>query len=204
MRLRRILGITLVVLAFVFLVGFIIFPVIPQLADSPVFDSILGVVLCQPGETLVRDPYSQVFGGEQTFTMNVYCQDAKKKQVDVTSKWTGIGVVGFVALFLPGMYITTGTLSTNRKRKRVPDDSGNAFRVTPEQVNEYRQKTRAQHGSANGTGQAAANGRSAFDHSGGDDDFSHKLKQIQEAHDSGLISDEEYEHLRQNILDEMK
>ncbi len=203
MRRRRIAGISLIVVAFVLLFGFIVFPVIPQFANSPVFDSVLGAVLCQPNETLVREQYSQTFGSEQNFSMNAYCQDAKGNRTDVTGKWTEIGVVGFIVLFLLGMYITTGTLPENQKRKRTPDDSDKAFRITPEQISEYRQKSRAQHASADGSVRVVANGSFSLDPSSNKGDFSDKLRQIQKAHDNGLISTEEYERLRQEILDNM-
>ncbi len=216
MRKRRILGISLVVLAFVFLFGFIVFPVIPQLANAPVFDSVLGVILCQPNQTLVRDQYSQTFGAEQNFSMEVYCKDASGERTDVTNRWGQIGVVGYLALFLPGMYITTGTRQKNRqekaKSKSVPYHAGapefenevvtyggvelGGNNLTPEQIETFKRRVRAQSSMEDSPAKSATNG--------GGTDLTDKLRQAQEAHESGLINDDEYNSLRQQILDDMK
>ncbi len=194
MRKQRILGISLIVLAFVFLFGFIVLPVIPQIGDAPVFDSVLGAVLCAPDQTLVRDPYSQTFGSETTFSMDVYCQDAQGERIDVTGKWGPIGLVGYLVLFLPGMYVTTGALQKNRQKKKQENVPHSAH--VPEQIAKFQRRVRAQ--------DAAEDGSAKIVTKGGGANFTDKLKQIQEARDNGLIDDEEYEHLRQKILDDME
>ncbi len=216
MRIRLFVGIALMVLAFIFLFGFIVFPVIPQLADAPVFDRFLGAILCPPDQTLVRDQYSQIFGSEQQFSMNVACQDSNEKLTDVTGKWEQIGLVGYVVPFLIGLLLTITSAGGLAKRKlmsivtpytggdlseimsqvkasaRSDDSVGVALNqltsqlaseLTPEKIAALQQRVRVIQNSK--------------------PDFTDKLKQIQEAHTSGLISDEEYERLRQKILDDL-
>ncbi len=207
----------MIVLAFVFLFGFVVFPVIPQLANAPVFDRLLGAVLCAPGATLVRDQYSQSFGGEQSFSMLTYCQDAQGERIDVTDKWTQIGIVGYLVLFLPGMYVTTGTLSKKKpvpptKKSSVAHHAGESeYRnevvtyggvelggnnLTSEQIEAFKRRVRAQSATGADSAKVVTTGVAA--------DLSAKLKQAQEAHDNGLISDDEYSSLRQSILDDLK
>ncbi len=217
MRARMIFGIILMVFAFAFLFGFIVFPVIPQLADAPVFDRFLGAILCSPDQILIRDQYSQSFGSETQFSMNVACRDAQGNLSDVTDKWGQVGMVGYLVPFLLGLFIflngSRGLLNQKKPpqldqsiRRDLSDilpqvkasaetgDSVNlaltqlssqlASELTPEKIDALKQRVRViQNGSPS---------------------FTEKLKQVKQAHDSGLISDDEFERLRKSILDDMK
>ncbi len=222
MRFRMILGGVLMVLAFIFLFGFIVFPVIPQLADSPVFDSILGAVLCAPDQTLVRDQYSQSFGSETQYSMNVACQDAKGNLSDVTDRWGQVGMVGYLVPFLIGLFLfLNGSrgLEDQKKQQKLtqyrrsdiggvitPEVKDGVLRVggvdlavndfTPDKIADFKRQLRARAGSADNSVRVVTKDTNSS--------FSDKLKQIQDAHESGLIDDAEYDRLRQKIIDDMK
>ncbi len=238
MRFRMILGGVLMALAFIFLFGFIVFPVIPQLGDAPVFDSLLGAILCAPDQTLIRDPYSQTFGSETNFSMDVYCQDTNEKRIDVTDKWGEIGMVGYLVPFLLGLFLFIFSFNGLQKQKQTqefaPYRIGNADRediadglkgaslnygvandvsvkdgvikignaelkindFSPQQIEDFKRRVRTEFGSADDSVKFVTKNTTAT--------LSDKLKQIQDAHENGLIDGEEYERLRQHILDEMK
>jgi len=226
-------GCLLMVLGIIILLVIIVVPVIPPTADNKTVDDYLAALLCQPNETVVRDQYSFRDSDGTSYSMDVYCQNSERQREDVTGKWGLFGVVGFLVPLLLGVGVIAlgarrksaasddyaGTIVTNPTSLSSASGStppvvimgGGAFgnvelkdgvlhvggveipvnHLTPAQIETFKERVRANFGEAGGIGAA------------GGTDFVAKLKQIGEARDAGLITAEEYDKLRQEILDSM-
>ncbi len=151
--------------------------------------------------------------------MTPYCVNSERQREDVTGRWVLIGAGGFVVPFLIGLFtlISSASAAAHRRTTQAFEAfsnnysgadfavmntsssnvqnidfqdgalSVNGFQVkldglTPEKV----QALKAQM-------QAAAEGG----------DLTTKLRQLQDAKDKGLISSDEYDRLRQKILDDI-
>jgi hypothetical protein len=157
--------------------------------------------------------------------MTVYCETSKNVREDVTAKWTLYGIAAFLAPFLVGLLlfivgITRRAMKAAELGGLVSVGSG-GIGVNPQVVvNRYGSSTSPIEGIEYNDGvlrvggvqintaglseQAEAFRRQAASGSpAAGDSLAAKLKQIQEARDAGLITDSEYDRLRQEILDNM-
>ncbi len=170
-------GCLLMILSMLALCGIIVIPVLPPFEESAEIDGYLLPLLCQPDENIERDQYSGPGSrGGTSYSMDVYCIDKDGERRDETGRWGLIGGGAFVLPFLLGLVMLIGGLNRNA-------------RLTTSTLTVYP------------SGSQVNLGGSSFP-SGEGLSLSERLKQLQDARDAGLVTVEEYERLRQEILNE--
>lgn len=168
-------------LSFFALCGIIVIPVLPPFEESAEIDGYLTPLLCQPEETILRDQYSGPSReGGTSYSMDVYCIDKDGDRRDETGRWALLGGGAFTIPFLIGLVLLIGGANRN---------TGNATPTLIANGTPVNFGTPASFGT-----QAPSAGRS----------LSERLKQIDDARNQGLITAEEYDRLRKEILDETK
>lgn len=179
------LGCLLMIVSFVLLCGLVVLPVLPFLENTKAFDDVLETVFCQEGETVERDQYQTRDSEGTSYSMDLYCIGEQGRR-DVTGQWFLVGILGFMAPFLIGLFAFIFGVNRGVRRtvtiNRDTDVLGGGSTVD---LSSFMSPSQPAPSSSRG-------GKSLTD----------KLKQIQDARDAGLITSEEYDRLRQEILDE--
>ncbi|MFN8371879.1 MAG: SHOCT domain-containing protein [Anaerolineae bacterium] len=171
------LGCLLMIVAMVALCGLVVIPVLPPFAENETIDNLLAPLICQPEETIERDQYSTRDREGTSYSMNVYCVDKDGDRRDETGRWFLFSLGGFLAPFLIGLFMLIG--GANRgMRQFSTGDGGTTLSPTGVPINYV------------GTPSPKA-GQS----------LSERLKQLDEARNQGLISADEYDRMRKEILD---
>jgi hypothetical protein len=169
------LGCLLILLSMAGLCVIIVLPVLPFMESSQTIDDLLQPLVCEPGEKIERDQYQTAGSrGGTLFTMSVYCIGSEGSRRSATDRWTLIGAGIFAIPFLVGLFsvIFGATRSAQKAAAGAPVMTL--------------------------SGQAAALSPAG---SGAGSTLAQKLKELDEARDAGLITADEYERLRQEILD---
>lgn len=222
------MGCLLMLAAIVLLFAIVVIPVIPQTANNATVDNYLKAILCQPTDRVIREQYSYYDydsdGGGTAFSMNVYCENVQERREDVTGKWTLIGIAGFVVPFLLGLLLFI--VGVTRRAMKATQQMGSMFASggsggSPQVVvTRYSGSTSPIEGIDLNDTMLKVGGmeiplggytaqpvetvrRSSGQPAPGETTLAAKLRQIQEARDAGLISTDEYDRLRQEILDSM-
>jgi hypothetical protein len=213
---RVLLGILLMVIGFAALFGIIVIPVLPPTEDNATVNNYLTPLLCQPGEKLIREQYQTYDSDGTGYSMTPYCVNSERQREDVTGRWVLFGAGGFIVPFLLGLLLTI--VSAARRQQNA------LFQAVP---NSYSSTDFAIFNSGNGAknidfqdGTLKVNGfeikmdgltkekieslKSQMQVGVGGGDLTTKLRQLQEAKDNGLITYDEYDRLRQKILDDMR
>ena len=190
--------------------------------------------LCEPGETLIEEngAVSYTPGMGYASTAILYCENSDGERREVTGEFAnqllgqvddmvsglvpnifaGIGrSLLFSGLMVVGIVFTIiGAVMSSRRRRMmtdafgnlVPEQSGATFSIggknvttTPE-VARYIQQAQAMKGTP------SVNVMSVGGAAGGD--LKGRLNQLEEARKAGLLSQEEFDRLRQQILDTLK
>ncbi len=216
---RILVGIVLMIVGFVALFGIIVIPVLPPTEDNVSINNYLQALLCNPGEKFVRDQYLTRDKDGTNYSMTPYCVNSERQRQDVTGKWVLYGAGGFVVPFLLGLFIViAGTSAAARRRtgqvfQAFPNSYGgtdfamfNAGGSNPKNI-DFQDGVLKVNGFEINMGNLSPEKIDALKaqmqtfSSGGD--LTTKLKQLQEAKDKGLISTDEYDRLRQRILDDV-
>jgi hypothetical protein len=174
--LRFIIGFALIGFAVAVLVG-----VLVSGASMPPIKQLMTTVYCQPGETIVQQS-SRMYGN--TYNITFACQTAQETRRDVTGPVTMSLIGVFVTLLFLGItFIISGAKGMVRRRIQ------SAF------------------GSTGGFGQPFSNAsRTVITLDGRTvqpTDLTSRLKQLEEARSAGLITEDEFARLRQEILDSL-
>lgn len=178
-------GCLLILISMLALCLITVLPVLPFLEDSEAMDNMLQPLLCKSGETIERRQYSTTDSEGTSYSMDVFCQSATGVRREVTTRWFLFGIVGFLAPFLIGLFAVIFGVSRNVKNTaaqalEMAQMGGNAqyfgFDVPVSTV----------------SGMPSQNAT-----------LSARLKQIEDARAAGLITSEEYDRLRQEILNDM-
>lgn len=221
---RLIIGVLLIVAAVVILVV-----MLQPVSESNPVSGIVESVVCQPGETLeeVLGAYQRGTGTSSGGRSVTYYCNADGKQRDVTLAMVGILAGSFVIPFLLGMIMMiAGFIGGTRKMTQQMFSSaagpgvvvrtglmGSTPQITtttwsgtatdldnlpPEQAESVRQALNTVDSlfGSMGMGQFATTPFS-------DADLAGRLEQLKEALDKGLITQSEYDRVRQQILDNM-
>jgi len=190
---RVIIGILLMLVGFAALFGIIVIPVLPPTEDNVSINNYLQTLLCNPGEKFVRQQYQTRDSDGTNYSMTPYCVNSERQRQDVTGKWVLYGGGGFTLFFLLGLMLTISGA------KRAVQGQINTFipQYTSGTVNGFEVNL---DGLTSEKLQALKTQMQAFSTGG---DLTTKLRQIQEAKDKGLISSDEYDRLRQRILDDV-
>lgn len=180
------LGCLLSIIGMVCLFGIVVLPVLPFLEKTTLIDDYLQPLLCEPGETIQRSQYSTRDSEGTSYSMDVSCRNSDRQERDVTGRWMLIGIAGFLVPFLIGLFMFIGGVNRGVRRV-VTTANGDVILPTP---------TTTIFGNKELVNSAMNAMRSA-----GSKSLTEKLQQVQDARDKGLISSEEYDRLRQEILD---
>jgi hypothetical protein len=210
-------------LAFLILAGGIAFFVIALSGpENPYMKQIFTPIVCEENEELVQwlgryIPRSGSSGGGRE--MAFYCEDSEGEERDVTGSVVGIMAAGFaIPLILTIVLVIVGsTMAATSRMKRLSqnvfgntvwntmgntqssmtvvdlrDGSYQSGEIPPEKLAQAKQiMDSLGFGNAFPTTMGAAGGAS----------LAERLKQLDEARNQGLITQDEYERSRQSILD---
>lgn len=178
------LGCLLTIFSFVWLCGFTILPVLPFTASTPEIDRYLTPLLCEPGETLNRNQSSYSYRpGSISFTMHPECVNSEGQERSVKDRFILLGVGVYLATFLPGLFLFIAGITRATRKMVTQTMSDNGINIRVFSLDD-------------GTIQPGAVQTSTAS-------LTDRLRQLEEARDNGLISDEEYDRLRQEILDSL-
>lgn len=233
------LGCLLIIAAVVILVVVMIIPVLPGTEREDFIDDYLQPVLCPEGWTVDRDLYESSDSEGTSYSMEVFCERRGEKDIDVTDKWTAIGIVGFVAPLLLGILIIVVGVTSRARRaaqnmlnrteigglNNLPNMSSlSSLSSIGTALTSAQNPTSASMSNApNSTFQPWVEQKRAAErpyvpqthpqdnlepimhpkdeYAGLDSDLVARLKELKQARDSGLISGEEHDRLRREVLD---
>jgi len=116
-RFFQYLGILLCVLAFVVLGIFIIGPAVISLDSAPLLRNIMQAAVCKPDETLRAQYSTFTRPGETTTSIAYACMDKADNARRINDQVVGIGGVGFVALWLIGMFMAMTAFGSRESKK---------------------------------------------------------------------------------------
>ncbi len=160
------------------LVAVIVVPTLPQFKNDKRVDSVLAIVLCNQGERVVRQPSNNPALSKVGLSITPYCITRNGQSRDVTTRWILIGLGGFAFTMLFGIVLDI-MLLLNGFRRAVMHFSTKRNRVPSFSTTPSMPPS--------------------------DDlelSLKDKLKQLDEIHLAGSISDKEYRRMRQDILDQ--
>lgn len=167
-------GCLLIILGVFLLFAVIVIPVLPFLDNNAAIDGYLNPLICQPGEKIIRELYSEPgMDGGTNFSMDVYCLDREEQRRDETGRWALTGGVGFIVPFMVGLLLFINGFSRRARTMGSTSTFGESPSVL---VNVLRAE--------------------------GEKSLAERLHQLQEARDKGFITLEEYDRLRKEILDD--
>ncbi len=195
-------GIALMVIAFAILGYFIVIPaVMPSVQDTPWLHGPYQALFCHSGETLGSD--SETYHprpGETDTTLTLSCVDAQGNARDVSGSVIAVGMIGYLAPFLIGLFMwTTG----NNQKKQT---------ATPTYADVYNGKLGKESITVNRGGRQITvdkngdYGVGVSDSSATDADSPSalkRLKTLKTAYEQGLITQDEYESKREELLKRM-
>jgi hypothetical protein len=199
-RMGCLLGILLIGFAVAALFALVVIPVLPFGENNPTLMQIKGALVCEPGQQYIMEGhnFSDNRGSGRRF--NVYCVGQDGTKVDIIEKDFLVSLVLFVVPFLVGLFLTIGAsaaLARGVTRNAIQDVSG--FQMTND-------------GGINVSGMQIRVARSgnpsipldpnALLFGENQTTLAEKLQQLEQARTQGLISQDEYDKMRQRILDE--
>src|SRR5258707_279557 len=160
----------------IILVAVIVIPIAPQFRNDKRVDSLLGTVLCAQGQRLVREPSNNPVLSRVGLAITPYCISRSGQKNDVTTRWLLIGLGGFGVTMLFGIVLDI-MLALNAFRRAVVHlaiwrNTPPRFPTTPTMPPSPDIEL----------------------------SLSDKLKRLDDARQSGSISNDDYNRLRQNIL----
>ncbi len=215
---RILVGIILIVVAFVILFGIIVIPVLPPTEDNVSINTYLQTLLCNPGEKFVRDQYQTRDSDGTGYSMTPYCVNSERQREDVTGKWVLYGGGGFTVFFLIGLiFVISGASGAAGRRtgqlfQAVPNSFGgtdfamfNSGGSSPKNI-DFQDGVLKVNGFEINMGNLSPEKIDALKaqmKTIGAGDLTTRLRQLQEAKDKGLISSDEYDRLRQKVLDDV-
>ncbi len=185
------LGVLLIFLSVVVMIGGLVVPMFPEM-DSLGTVSLLETLLCGSGEKLEREQFNySVAPGESGVSTTLYCVGYEQRE-EVTGTWIVLVIAGFMIPFFIGLMMTIGG-TARRSGRLVTQASGGLVDIQMGTIPKVKVSGMDLSDFINTamTGTRVEDGGSLKD----------RLKELKEAHDAGLISEEEYTRLRQEILD---
>ncbi len=186
-RVIAIFGAVLMVIAFIILTIFIIAPAaIMPLDNAPLLKGILQTAICQPNEELIAGYSTFSIPGETSTNIEFNCVDSQHNARDVSQQFIQIGGIGYIVLFLIGLFTFLSAMRGSDQRTGVPaaakasqQSSGASATVIP-------------------SGQAQFRTQAEPDHL----PLAQRLQELKDALNARLITEAEYQSKRRELLDE--
>lgn len=165
------------IIGLLILIAVIVIPITPQFRNDKRVDSLLSIVLCNQGERVIRQPSNNPALSKIGIAITPYCISRNGQSHDVTMRWILIGLGGFGFTMLFGIVLDIMLLLNGFRRAvmhfSIKRNTLPSFSTTPSMPPSEEIEL----------------------------SLSDKLKQLDEVHLSGSISDEEYRRMRQEMLD---
>ncbi len=179
-----ILGVVLMVVAFVILFLFIIGPSMFTIEDAPLLKNVLQTLACQPGENLTASYSTYDTPTSTTRSTDLSCVDSGGNARDVSGNLIGIGAVGYFVPFLVGLFMT---IIAGNQKKTSTSYTGNFIRVNSRNTDDFLTPTAQDYASA-----------PEPDHK----PLAQRLQELKDAYSAGLITEAEYKAKRAEVLEE--
>ncbi len=191
-----IVGIALMVFAFVILTLFIIAPsVVSSLDDAPLLKNIMQIAVCKPNEVLTAAYSTYDTPTSTTRSLDTSCVDSEHNARDVSQQIIGIGAVGYLGPFLIGLFMAMLGRPGDKKQTDVASPAVGidvADRTARVHRLEAREKSSGKVSNVNPSGQGQP------DHL----PLAQRLRELKEAFNAGLITEAEYKAKRNELLKE--
>jgi hypothetical protein len=188
------------ILAFAVLFIVIVIPSLPGAENSRLIMNALEPVLCKSGETLTQETRVQTDMRGTMRSPEFYCEAEPGARREVTNKATTYAMVGFVCPFVVGLLLTLAGFAGIARRAasaalQLPQAAGLSNQTGPDGATTLnvggipiRITTKGQ--------------MTVPDTPSSETSAAEKLRQLQDLRANNLISQEEYDRLRGQILDE--
>ncbi|HLY24760.1 MAG TPA: SHOCT domain-containing protein [Aggregatilineales bacterium] len=208
-RVMVMVGAVLMVIAFLILGVFVIAPAVFSPLDSaPLLKNVLQSVICKQGEALTASYSEYDTPTSTTRSTDLTCVNNEKQGRDVSGAVIGIGLVGYLVPFLGGLFLTM--IGANRAKSAAMGQSG--WRGTYQQDLAYLASKRGNPAAFSANiapgGNMTVIGPDGLPHAKGLDasghqTLAHRLSELKDAFDSGLLTQEEYDGKRKELLKEV-
>jgi hypothetical protein len=207
-----ILGIVLMVFAFVILGLFIIAPAVFTMDDAPLLKSIMQTLVCQPNEVLSASYSTYSTPGTTTRSTDLSCVDNEKHARDVSGQLIGVGAVGYLVPFLVGLFMTllAANQSKTKSSSTTSDFNDTAGYFTDQHISAADDRRARQEAARRDREKQAA--RKAMREGGTGVNpsaplpnhipLAQRLRELKEAYDAGLVTEAEYSAKREALLNE--
>jgi len=173
----RIIGIILIIISFAIMSVFIIIPAIaPSLDDIAPIRDLFQTMFCAQHEKISADYDVYTRPGEYDRSMTLSCVNSENQQRDVSGQPILYGIVGYLIPFLVGLVLTI--VGGGNRWSRAPVTFSGGFTST---------------GDTQGYSSNYQNSPTSL---------TDRLQELKLAHDAGLITQEEYETRRKDIINE--
>lgn len=196
------LGRLLVFVGLIFIIiGATIFGFVQSVQTYDLSRQVVAEFICEPDEriTFEQQAFQQAF---QNFRIIYYCEDNEGQRREINAELSVVGGIGFMVTFATGMLmVMAGILLVRRERQKKVLQSLGGFTM-PSGVNinfsqaKMSPSQQAQVGqilqSMTNTSPSSANNTSTT--------LAERLKQLEDAYEQGLITEDEYQKARQAIL----
>jgi hypothetical protein len=182
----------LLILVAIAALGFMLAPLFLQ-DKTPVLN-VMQPIFCEPGDKLTVEVITSHYRpGETSVTGDYNCIRPNGTTYNVTDKSFIVGAAAFVVPFLIGLFLMIGAWNRSVRgvipAGTVEINTGGSFSpFTP--TTPYMNPQSPSSGYSTGTG---ANPQ-------GNTELTNRLKQLRDAYDAGMISNEEYERTRADLL----
>jgi hypothetical protein len=204
--LRVLIGVLLLLLSFLIMGVFVVLPAVsPTLDDVPFVKTVLQGILCKPDETLGSDYSSYNTPTSSTRSASLNCTNRERRERDVSGQAVLYGMIGYLATFLPALLLMiTGAQSA--KRARMQEAMGQMTAMMGGQGGSF--DAAGFHMDVDPAGNVLVRMPDGKIYTGKQGvstmpDLPERLRQLQTAFDSGLITREEYDTKRAEILSDM-
>jgi len=192
-----ILGIVLMVFAFVILGLFIIAPAVFTMDDAPLLKNVMQTLVCEPNEVLTARYSTYSTPGTTTRSTALSCVDNEKHGRDVSGQIIGVGAVGYLVPFLVGLFMT---LLAGRPSEKTDSATTGGFNDSVAQ--ERRARVEA---TRKDMEKLIAQQAMRDDHPApikGHLPLAQRLQELKDAYSAGLITESEYSTKRAALLNE--
>ena len=191
-----IFGAVLMVIAFVILTIFIIAPaIIMPLDNAPLLKGIIQMAVCNPNETLTTSYSTFEIPGESSTSIEYTCVDGQENTRDVSQQIIVAGGVGYVVLFLIGLFTFLSAMrDADKPTKAASAAARSALADRMARAEQLEALVEAQ-------GKSSSFTASEQDHSPSDHvPLAQQLQELKDALDAGLITEAEYKSKRLELL----